>query len=226
VAQDFLTKILVVDDDRLICWALQREFASLNIITRAVETATDALAELQKDSYDLAFLAIPLPDGNGIKLLEEIGRISPKVKITVMSSDASEANRVRAYAGGALQFLEKPFDLSEIHRILNSTLGKDVHHRKHPRHVCRIPLRISIVEPSLGEDQYDLNNLIGTAVEFGFGGLRIHTEYPLRVGQRIRARADSINDRFRRFVPPESCAEVVWVDPAQDGIVAGLRFVN
>jgi CheY-like chemotaxis protein len=223
---EFLPKILVVDDDKLICWALQREFASMNITARAVETAAAALAELRKDSYDLVFLDIHLPDGNGIELMEEVDRISPNVKIAIMSGDASETNQESAFAGGALQFIEKPLDLSEIHSILRSTLGAHGHKRKHPRHICRIPLRISIVEPAPEEAQYDLQNLSGLMAEFGSGGFRLRTEYPLRVGQHIRARTDSINDLFGRFAPPESRAEVVWVDPAQEGVVAGLKFVN
>jgi hypothetical protein len=82
-----------------------------------------------------------------------------------------------------------------------------------PRHICRIPLRISIVDPAPEEAQYDLNNLSGLMAEVGPGGLRLRTEYPLRVGQRIRARAVSDHEPFRRFVPPESRAEVVWVAP-------------
>lgn len=218
--------ILVVDDDKLICWALQREFASMDIRTCIVETAADALAELRKDSYDLVFLDIHLPDGNGIELLEEIDRISPNAKIAIMSGDSSETNRESAFACGALQFLEKPLDLSDIHRFLKSTLGDHAHKRKHPRHICRIPLRISIVEPSLEEAQFDLNNLNGTAADFGPGGLRLQIGYPLRVGQHLRARAHTDDDHFRRFVPPDSPAEVVWVAPAQDGVMAGLKFVN
>ena len=198
----------------------------MNIITRVAETAQDALAELRNDFYDLVFLDIHLPDGNGIELLEEVGRISPNVKIAIMSGDASETNRENAFSGGALQFLEKPLDLSEIHSILKSTLGAHRDKRKHPRHICRIPLRISIVEPAPEEAQYDLNNLNGSVADFGFGGLRLHTEYPLRVGQHVRTRADSENDHFRRLVPPESPARVVWVSPARDGIIAGLKFVN
>ena len=41
-----------------------------------------------------------------------------------------------------------------------------------------------------------------------------------------RARADAENDHFRRLVPPESPARVVWVAPAEDGVMAGLQFVN
>ena len=219
-------KVLIVDDDHLVCWALEKEFAGSGLSTRVVNNGADALSELRGQSYDIVFLDIHLPDANGMALLGEIERISPNTTIIIMSGDASETNRESAFAGGALQFLEKPFDLSEIHGILKSTLGDYAHKRKHPRHICRIPLRISIVEPSLEEDQYDLNNLGGMAADFGFGGLRLQTDYPLKVGQNIHARVASENDHFRRFVPSESHAEVVWVAQARDGVVAGLKFVN
>ena len=226
VLTQLLPKILVVDDDKLIGWALQREFVSLNITTRIVETAKDALAELRNGSFDLVFLDIHLPDGNGIELLEEVRRISPNAKIAIMSGDTSEMNQEKAFTGGALQFLEKPFDLSEIHGILKSTLGEHTNKRKQPRHICRIPIRISIVEPAQEETQYDLHNLNGLMAEFGSGGFKLRTEYPLRVGQHVSVRADTENDRFRRFVPPDSHAEVVWVNPVEDGVVAGCKFAN
>jgi DNA-binding response OmpR family regulator len=220
------SRILVVDDDKLIGWALERELQSPDFSTHVVETGMDALEELNRHPYNIVLLDISLPDANGLDLLQEIREISPTTKIVIMSADVSESNRLRAFDGGALQFLEKPLELSEIHSILKSTLGVHAHKRKHPRHICRIPLRISIVEPTPEEDQYDLNNLNGTAADFGFGGLRLHTEYPLRVGQRVHARADTDSDQFRGFVPLESPARVVWVAPTQNGVMAGLQFVN
>lgn len=115
--------ILVVDDDKLMCWALAKEFSGWNLSPHAVETGADALSELRSRSYDLVLLDVHLPDSDGIELLPEIGRISPDAKIVVMSGDASESNRRRALAGGALQFLEKPFDLSELHFLLKSAAG-------------------------------------------------------------------------------------------------------
>ena len=219
-------KVLVVDDDPLICWALEKEFAGLGHSTRVVGNGADALSELRRQAHDIVFLDIHLPDGNGMTLLGEIERISPDTTIIVMSGDASETNRESAFAGGALQFLEKPFDLSEIHGILKSTLGEFAHKRKHPRHICRIPLRISVVEPAPEEAQYDLHNLSGMAADFGIGGLRLQTEYPLKVGQSVRVRADTKYDHFLRIVPSESPARVVWVAPAEDKVMAGLQFVN
>ncbi len=219
-------RVLVVDDDKLICWALEREFAGSGHSTHVVENGRDALAELRRRPYDLVFLDIHLPDSNGIDLLPEIDRVSPDAKVIIISGDASETNRKRAYNGGALQFLEKPFDLSEVHDILRSTSGKYQQKRKHPRHICRIPLRISIVAPTPEEAHYDLHNLGGTMADVGSGGLRLRTQYPLRVGQRIRAHVAAGEDPILKLLPPQATAEVVWVASAQDSVTAGLRFLS
>jgi CheY-like chemotaxis protein len=219
-------KVLVVDDDNLICWALEKEFAGSGHSTRVVESGEDALAELRRQPYDLVFLDIHLPDSNGIELLQEFNRITPDAKIIIMSGDASDSNRHRAFNGGAVQFLEKPFDLSEVHGILESTSGKYTQKRKHPRHICRVPLRISIVDPAPEEALYDLHNLSGTMADVGSGGLRLRTEYPLRVGQSVRPHVAAGNDPVLKLLPPHVIAEVVWVAPAQDSCTAGLKFLS
>ena len=219
-------RILVVDDDQLVCWALEKEFAGIGLSTHVVGNGADALAELRRHSYDIVFLDIHLPDANGIELLQEIDKISPEAIIIIMSGDASDTNLQRAYNGGAVQFLEKPFDLSEVHGVLMSTSGKYPQKRKHPRRICRIPLRISIVDPAPEEALYDLHNLSGTLSDVGSGGIRLRTEYPLRVGQSVRTHAASGYDPVLTLLPLQSTAEVVWVAPAQDSYTAGLKFLS
>ena len=219
-------RILVVDDDHLICWALQKEFAGRDISIRVKGKGADALAALREESPDYVFLDVNLPDGNGIDLIKEIREISPTTKIIIMSADNSETNRQRAFTEGAIQFLEKPFEIKEIHGILRSAGVEFADGRKSPRYVCRIPLQISILAPSPEEAEFDLQNMSGLAADFGPGGLRLQTEYPLQVGQSIRTRAAAQDELFRRFVPPDSDAEVVWVAPGQNGVMADLKFAN
>jgi hypothetical protein len=87
-------------------------------------------------------------------------------------------------------------------------------------------LRISILEPVPEEAQLDLHNLRGTMADVGSGGLRVQTDYPLRVGQSVRAHLGAGNDPVLKFVPPEATAEVVWVAPAADSFTAGLKFLS
>lgn len=218
--------VLIVDDDKLICWALEKELSGLGHTTCVVENGADALAELGGHAFDIVFLDIHLPDTNGLELLRKIERISPGATIIIMSGDASETNLQRAYKGGAVQFLEKPFDLSEVHDILRSTSGRFPQKRKQPRHICRIPLCISIVAPAPEESHCGLHKISGLMADAGPGGLRLRTEYPLRVGQSVRAHTAAGDDPVLKLLPPRATAEVVWVAPAPDGVTAGLKFLS
>jgi DNA-binding NtrC family response regulator len=219
-------RVLVVEDDSLICWALKKNFTGLGVSTQVVENSADALSELRRNPYEIVFLDIRLPDGNGIELLPEIRNISPDAQVIVMSGDAGEKNRNRAFAGGALKFLEKPFDLFEAQSILKDALNGTLQKRKHQRSGCSIPLRITIMNPAMEEAAFDLNNLSGTMADFSSGGFRVLTKYPFNVRQSVRAHvADESNHDVRLF-PPHADAEVVWVNLAPDSVLAGLKFLN
>ncbi len=116
--------VLVVDDDPLVRWGLEKEFSSLGAVvtlTGSGRTATDAIRATR---YDLVLLDVHLPDVNGIDLLADVGTLSPGTRVIVMSADAGEENRRRAIAGGALRFLEKPFELSALRILVRGAFGE------------------------------------------------------------------------------------------------------
>jgi DNA-binding NtrC family response regulator len=108
---------LVVDDDRLIRWALERQLAALGLAAHGAGNGADAAAELRARAFDLVFLDVHLPDANGIDLVPLVEATSPGAYVVVMSADASDEEVERASAGGA-QFLEKPFELSDIRALV------------------------------------------------------------------------------------------------------------
>lgn len=217
--------VLVVDDNPLISWALGKEFSSLGATVTLTGTGRTALDEIRAARYDLVFLDVHLPDANGIDLLVDIGTLSPGTRLIVMSADATEENRRRAIEGGVFQFIEKPFDISEIRKVLRTVAGDDLPRRKSPRYFCRIPVRLSIVTPVPEEPGLDVHNLTGVMADVGDGGLRVHTDYPLRAGQHLRVRIEAENDPLSKFLPPRRMAEVVWVEPKGGDVTSGLRFL-
>ena len=114
---------LVVDDDPLIRWALATELSSLGMTVAIAGTGRTALDVLGAGRHNLVFLDIHLPDANGIDLLGDIATLSPETRVVVMSADADEENRRRSLAGGALRFLEKPFELPVIGGLVRRALG-------------------------------------------------------------------------------------------------------
>ncbi|MBI5576043.1 MAG: response regulator [Deltaproteobacteria bacterium] len=222
-----LKRVLVVDDDNLICWALDKEFNGSGLTSNSVENIADALEELKREHYDVVFLDIRLPDGDGIEILAEIGRISPESRTVVMSGNASEGNRQRAFERGAVKFLEKPFEISEAHAILRDALAGRLKKRRHVRNPCRVPLRITIVKPSPEEERYSVTSIRAVMADVGFGGFGIRTKYLLSVGQFVQAHVDPAGgDNVMKYFTPQTTAEVVWVAPSVESLTAGLKFVS
>jgi len=113
-------KVLIVDDNELLCLGLGRTLAMWDIAHHAVGDGENALSAVRGTFYDLVFLDIHLPDANGLDLMREIRRISPDTQVVILSSDGSEDNVRRALAEGALRFMEKPYDNSEVMEVVES----------------------------------------------------------------------------------------------------------
>ncbi|MDX8401837.1 MAG: nitrogen regulation protein NR(I) [Mariprofundaceae bacterium] len=110
-----MMRALVVDDDEGIRWILERVLREEGVTVRqaeSVEAMRDALAE---ETPDLVFLDVYLPDGNGMRLLEENAVGAPVVLLT---AETTFDHAAQAYRLGALEYLPKPFDLDEVRQLV------------------------------------------------------------------------------------------------------------
>src|SRR5580704_14161692 len=107
------TKILVVEDDRLIRRLLRASLSPRGFAITEAETGAAALDLLKNDTPDLIILDLGLPDMNGLGLLRHI-RSSSSVPIVVLSSTGAVTTKVEALEGGASDFVTKPFNVDEL----------------------------------------------------------------------------------------------------------------
>ncbi len=117
--------ILVVDDNRLTCWGLEKVISSQNLFVTTVTNGRDAIAEICNTPYCSVFLDINLPDISGLEVLREIKRISPETKVIMMTADNTEDNQKKAMEIGAYHFIGKPFSIPEIKDVLQDILKAD-----------------------------------------------------------------------------------------------------
>jgi two-component system sensor histidine kinase/response regulator len=104
------TRILVADDDPILC-----EFASVHLSSPAamVETVPDgasALSLLTSSPFDIAILDIEMPSLDGFSLLEKI-RAEPKhshMPVIMLTGHEDIASIDRAFSLGASSFVTKP----------------------------------------------------------------------------------------------------------------------
>jgi DNA-binding response OmpR family regulator len=218
--------VLVVEDDALICWALEREFSTRGLIVDNASSGAEALEKVRREAYQLAFVDVHLPDVDGVDLIAPMLEISPRVKIVILGCEGRPDRKKTAFDRGAWQYVEKPFQLAEILGLTNRVFRSHTERREHDRLLCRLPVRLTLVSHVARDAALDLRNLSATAVEVSGGGLRLRTAYTLRVGQRVRTAALSDEDPCARHLRSGELAEVVWLRRGNTESEAGLRYVS
>jgi DNA-binding response OmpR family regulator len=120
-----MKNILLVEDDAMIAsglvYALQQERYEVTH-GKSVAEARNAIASMK---FDLAILDIQLPDGDGFDVREALKNMDAAVIFLTVVDD--EGNIVKAFDGGADDYITKPFRLREllvrVKRVLYRTGG-------------------------------------------------------------------------------------------------------
>jgi NtrC-family two-component system response regulator AlgB len=117
-----LLNILVVDDEKNIRKTLSYclETEGHNVV--AVADSQDALKEVRRCSFDIAFIDLKLDGENGMDLIPPLLAESPWLKIVVITANATIESAVQAIRSGASDYIEKPFTSAQV-KLLVRTLG-------------------------------------------------------------------------------------------------------
>jgi len=113
---------LIVDDEPDICWALNNILKSRGLNTRIAHSAREAIAMIQPDRFELAFLDVTLPDMNGFDLARHLRRMDPKIRLVIVSGLLSADSKILAWARDTQPFygcVIKPFLHSDILCLIN-----------------------------------------------------------------------------------------------------------
>lgn len=118
--------ILVVDDDETIREALY-EFLSEKYECRTAETAEEALARLEADTYDLVLTDISMPGLSGLELLGHSRQKYPDTPVIIISGITDKAHAEGLIKIGAFDYLLKPFRLETV----GESVKKALNYRQH-----------------------------------------------------------------------------------------------
>ncbi len=115
-------RILIVDDEKLVRWALTQKCAEFGYQTVEAETGQEALQALQNDSVDLVLLDVHLPDLSGIEVLEKLKQAGETRSIIMMTADPQLDDVKAALRLGAYDFVSKPLNFEELSITLQNAL--------------------------------------------------------------------------------------------------------
>jgi len=118
------SKILVVDDERMIRWSIQQALSKEGHSVATVETGEEAVAQATDDTPDLVLLDITLPGIDGIEVLRRIKAHDPSITVVMVTATEDLRTAVEAMRLGAYDYVSKPFDLDRLKVIVQNALDR------------------------------------------------------------------------------------------------------
>ena len=124
-------RVMIVDDDEEIGSYISQELGCYYNIT-PVTSGRDALRLLlgagTDKQFDLVVSDVMMPEMDGFTLLRMIktNMNINHIPVVMLTSKAAVANRLEGLEKGADAFLAKPFDMDELHMVINNLISKNL----------------------------------------------------------------------------------------------------
>ncbi|HWI60093.1 MAG TPA: sigma-54 dependent transcriptional regulator, partial [Bacillota bacterium] len=109
-----IEKVIVLEDDQIVRKNLENCLRRRRYDVASVGTIAAAQECLSKDNFDIVFLDVRLPDGDGTDLLKAIQARPQKPLVVITTGFGSVESAVECMKSGAFDYLIKPFSNEQI----------------------------------------------------------------------------------------------------------------
>ena len=116
--------VLLVEDDKKITLAIGIRLKSMGYEVASAADAVSAVAQARMCKPDVVLLDINLPGGDGFMVAERLQSLmqTSSTPIIFITANKQEGLKERAMALGAVAFLEKPFDATQLADAIEMSL--------------------------------------------------------------------------------------------------------
>ncbi len=121
-----MPKILIIEDDTAFCQMLQKFLTKNGFAVSVSYSIKEAEEHLASSTFDIILSDVRLPKGNGVTLLPQVKRESPKTQVILMTGYAEVKTAVNAIKKGAFDYISKPFTPEEILSVIKDALRTKV----------------------------------------------------------------------------------------------------
>lgn len=108
------SSVILVDDERNILKTVTLGLEAVGFDVTAFSEPLKALDAIREQSFDIAFFDLKMSPIDGMELLRETRKLQPGTTVVLMTAHGSIDSAVEAIKLGAYDYLQKPFEFSEL----------------------------------------------------------------------------------------------------------------
>lgn len=139
-----MAKILIIDDNRSVCKAVEAYFTERGYEVHTAASGTDGLNRFVETSPDVIILDIKPPDIDGFTVLEDLREDEENVKVIMISADHDMETTINAMKAGAFDYIHKPIHMDELHTVVQKALQAGEMEKKVNDLLTKPPFRFKV----------------------------------------------------------------------------------
>ena len=117
-------KIIIVDDDKLICELYSEYFAQNGFSVQSACSAAEALEKIRKDMPDIVLSDIVMPHEDGFSFYEKIQLFNPDLPFVFVTGYDHDDKVLEHLKKIGRKWISKPVMLEELMELVKSELHK------------------------------------------------------------------------------------------------------
>ena len=117
-------KVLLVDDEVDFLDTLSERMRTRGMEVSTSRSGVEALKKVEQESYDVIILDLMMPGVDGLEALTILKEKKPDLQVILLTGHASVEKGIEAMKLGAMDFLEKPADLSQLTEKIKKAQAK------------------------------------------------------------------------------------------------------
>ena len=117
-------RILVVEDEQILCQQIQKFFAKKGFAVDIANTGADGLYAGKEYPIDIAVIDIGLPDFSGVELIKKLRQAEMAYPILILTARSRWQEKVEGLDAGADDYLVKPFHYEELLARVNALIRR------------------------------------------------------------------------------------------------------
>jgi len=109
-----MARVLIIDDDEMFCRLLSSAFKTDGHVISCAYCLEEGLKLVSTESFDVVFLDVRLPDGNGLDKLAEIREAASEPEVIILTGAGTANGAELAINSGAWDYIQKPSSISSM----------------------------------------------------------------------------------------------------------------
>lgn len=109
-----MASVLIIDDDQGMTFTLSQMVSRKGHDATCAYNIKEGLKAVSSENFDVVFLDVQLPDGNGLELLPKIVATASRPEVIIITGRGNPDGAELAIKNGAWDYIEKPSTIQEM----------------------------------------------------------------------------------------------------------------